>query len=355
MPRLESIAKAGFFATPPGVVDRIAGLIASAQLGPQRTARLIDPCCGTGAALRQLADAIGGETYGIEIASDRYEEARGLLKHTLHASGLTARVAASAFSCLLLNPPYDDDDESKRLEHGFLAETSRMLCHGGLLVFIVPQRRLAVSARYLAGHYQNLVCYRFPDPYFAAFHQVVVFGVKRQVPVNDTANRENLLAWSNAESLPVLPNPGEVAEAYSLPALRAGPITFSSLFFDPREAALEARNHGLWSNPALMERIRPPEEKPVRPLMPLRRGHLAVLITAGFLNNIVLEGHGRRLLVKGRTYKESIEVDSDDPATKVERDVIRTSVVALDLDTAEFEVVLHGGREARPSVHITAA
>jgi hypothetical protein len=100
-----------------------------------------------------------------------------------------------------------------------------------------------------------------------------------------------------------------------------------------------------------MERIRPPEEKPVRPLMPLRRGHLAVLVTAGFLNNIVLEGHGRRLLVKGRTYKELIEVDSDDPDTRVERDVIRTSVVALDLDTAEFEVVQHAGANAPSPSH----
>ena len=34
--------------------------------------------------------------------------------------------------------------------------------------------------------------------------------------------------------------------------------------------------------------------------MPLRRGHIAMLVAAGFLNNLVLEGDGRRILVKGQ-------------------------------------------------------
>ena len=64
------------------------------------------------------------------------------------------------FSCLFLNPPYDYDDEARRLEHAFLTTITRALCPGGLLVFIIPQRRLVTSARYLAGHYRELACYR---------------------------------------------------------------------------------------------------------------------------------------------------------------------------------------------------
>jgi single-stranded DNA-binding protein len=73
--------------------------------------------------------------------------------------------------------------------------------------------------------------------------------------------------------------------------------------------------------------------------MPLRRGHLAVLIAAGFLNNILLESDGRRVLVKGRTYKESVPVESGDPEVEIEREVLRTSVVALDLRTGYFDVI----------------
>ncbi len=40
--------------------------------------------------------------------------------------------------------------------------------------------------------------------------------------------------------------------------------------------------------------------------MPLRRGHLAMLVAAGFLDNLCLEANGHRLLVKGRTAKELV-------------------------------------------------
>ncbi|HXH20628.1 MAG TPA: hypothetical protein VNN10_01270, partial [Dehalococcoidia bacterium] len=130
--------------------------------------------------------------------------------------------------------------------------------------------------------------------------------------------------------------------------LRTGPLLFASQFFDPEAAAREAREHGLWTSPALGERLWPTEERPVRPLMPLRRGHLAVLIAAGFLNNILLEADGRRLLAKGRTYKELVPVESGDPEVEIEREVLRTSVVALHLRTGRFEVIHQGGSTDDP-------
>ena len=108
-------------------------------------------------------------------------------------------------------------------------------------------------------------------------------------------------------------------------------------------AAEEARQRGLWTNPALVERFWPAEDRSVRPLMPLRRGHLAVLIAAGFLNNILLEDGSRRVLVKGRVTKVSRSVESADPDVEVEREVLRTSVVMLDLESGCFEDIEHGG------------
>jgi SAM-dependent methyltransferase len=324
------------------VVQRVAALIRPAQHGSRQATRLLDPCCGTGAALRQLTDAVGGESYGIEIAADRYEEASRLLDHALFASTFGVRIANGAFSCLFLNPPYEYDDEAKRLEHAFLTTTTRALCPGGLLVFIVPQRRLITSARYLAGHYHDLACFRFPDGEYEAFGQVVLFGVKREEPVAGGELKATVEAWASG-SLEELPPPGSMRPHYELPGLPAGDVLFTSQFFDPEEAAREGRRSGLWANAALAERIWPPEERRVRPLMPLRRGHLAVLIAAGFLNNIQLRSGNRRVLVKGRTYKVSVPVYSPDPEVEVEREVLRTSVVALDLRTGEFDVIEGGG------------
>jgi len=352
--RLESVAVAGYFPTPPSVVERVAALVRPARSTPRQAVRLLDPCCGTGAALRQLADAVGGETYGIEIARDRYDEAQAVLDHALCASAFAVRLAHDAFSCLWLNPPYDYDDEAKRLEHAFLTSMTRALCPGGLLVFIVPQRRLAVSARYLAGHYTRVSCYRFPDPEYADFRQVVLLAVKRDGPVGGDGQRQQLEAWA-AEPLPELPPAGSAEPLYDLPALPAGPMLFASQFFDPEAAAREAREQGLWVSPALAERLWPAEERPVRPLMPLRRGHLAVLIAAGFLNNILLEADGRQLLVKGRTYKELVPVESGDPEVEIEREVLRTSVVALDLRSGRFEVIQQGGSTDAEDVEERAA
>ncbi len=338
--RLEGVAKAGYYPTPPSVVERVAALVRPAHPTTRQAVRLLDPCCGTGAALRQLADAVGGETYGIEIARDRWQEAEAVLDHALSASAFAVRLAHNAFSCLWLNPPYDRDDEAKRLEHAFLTTTSRALCPGGLLVFIVPQRRLALSARYLAGHYTRLACYRFPDPEYTDFGQVVLLAVKRDGVVPEGQWRPQIEAWAS-EPLPELPPPGSTEPLYDLPALPAGPVLFASQFFDPEVAAQQARQSGLWASPTLAERLWPAEERPVRPLMPLRRGHLAVLIAAGFLNNILLEANGRRILVKGRTYKEMVPVDSGDPDVEVEREVLRTSVMALDVRTGRFEMVEH--------------
>ena len=83
MARLESVAVAGYFPTPSSVVERVAALVRPARSTPRQAVRLLDPCCGTGAALRQLADVVSGETYGIEIARDRYDEAQAVLDHTL--------------------------------------------------------------------------------------------------------------------------------------------------------------------------------------------------------------------------------------------------------------------------------
>lgn len=147
------------------------------------------------------------------------------------------------------------------------------------------------------------------------------------------------------------PRRREQAAGARLPDSHDRALCLASQVFDPEAAAEEAREHGLWVSPALGERLWPTEERPVRPLMPLRRGHLAVLIAAGFLDNILLEadpstGLGqapRRLLIKGRTYRELVPVESGDPEVEIEREVLRTSVVALDLRTGRFEVIQQGG------------
>jgi hypothetical protein len=48
--------------------------------------------------------------------------------------------------------------------------------------------------------------------------------------------------------------------------------------------------------------------------------------------------------VKGRTYKDLVQVDSDDDEIEVRREAIRTSIAVLDLETGTLEVVEQDGQ-----------
>ena len=95
-------------------------------------------------------------------------------------------------------------------------------------------------------------------------------------------------------------------------------------------AAAEARRSGLWASPEVNDSLWPSKDQRTRPLMPLRRGHMAMLIAAGFLDNLSLEADGHRILVKGKTTKEMVLVE-DTPDKETYRERLKTTVVALDL------------------------
>src|SRR5438552_6708227 len=104
---------------------------------------------------------------------------------------------------MFLNCPYDADDEKRRLEHAFLTVLTRALCSGGVLVFLLPQVRLAVSARYLAAHYTGFRAYRFPDPEFAAFRQMTLLATKKPQATPDAEAQAGLEGWSAAKLPPL--------------------------------------------------------------------------------------------------------------------------------------------------------
>jgi predicted RNA methylase len=339
--RLASQAVAGFFPTPARVVAALCNQLTATAAGTKRVVRVLDPCAGTGEPAATLAQVLGGESYGIELNTERAEQCRARLDYVLATSAFSVRLANGAFSLLWLNPPFDADDEQRRLEHAFLTGLSRALCPNGVLALLIPQSRIAVSARYLAAHYTDFRAYRFPDPEYAAFRQIALLAIKKAQAMPDPQVQARLEGWSAAD-LPPLPD-NSVGPPVVVPALARANIFFAPLAFDPHLAVQEAWRRGVWMQATFAEQLWPPDERPVRPLMPLRRGHLALLIAAGLLNNVVLRQDGKRVLVKGRTSKELVPVESDEPDTEIAREMLFTSVVVLDLDSGALEVVEQGG------------
>ena len=341
--RLAAQAKGGFYPTPDRVVEMIATLIDTPRLSYYsrgKTLRILDPCCGAGQAVALLAESIVAnlsvpvpiETFGVELHKDRSEEAGVRLDHTLACDLFRTSMANGAFGLLFLNPPYDfDAGEERRVEHRFLVHCTRYLAEDGLLVFIVPRTRLAVSARYLATHYGTLRCWAFPQPEREAFDQVVLMGYRKREPSPNAYAEERVREWARGE-------PEELSEhgypAYSPSLTPAGDVLFATRTVDPVAAAREARASGLWVSTAITDALWPAKDGRTRPLMPLRRGHMAMLVAAGFLDNLVLEAGGRRILVKGRTSKEMVLVE-DTPQKETHRERLNTTVVALDLGDGE--------------------
>lgn len=165
-------------------------------------------------------------------------------------------------------------------------------------MFIVPRQRLAVSARYLSSHYWDLRCWAFPSPEREVFDQVVLMGRRRAEPHQDDYAEQQVREWSWGEPDTLTSND---YACFSPPLVTPGDILFTTRTVDPIAAVAEARKTGLWTSKEVRDSLWPALDSRTRPLMPLRRGHLAMLVAAGFLDNLVLEADGQRVLVKGRT------------------------------------------------------
>lgn len=339
--RLAAQAKGGFYPTPPLVTNIInSHLYFGRAYSGAGIVRMLDPCCGEGIALAEIkhnlaqrSPSIKFITYGIELQQERARTATEHLDHVLGADLFSTAIGNNNFGLLLLNPPYDHDHEHKRLEHRFLTYSTRYLVENGILIYIIPRHRLAVSAEYLAANYTGVRCYAFPEKERQAFNQVVLFGKKRIKPMPSPYKTREIETWAHQEFMQ--PIAYEQYANYSPELTPHGEILFSTRRIDPHAAAQEARISGLWKSTEVTNALWPPIINRRRPLMPLRKGHLAMLIAAGFLDNIAIESEGKRLLVKGLTTKEFIQVEQTENKD-VHRERLTTTVVALDLETGEF-------------------
>ena len=221
--RLAAQAKGGYYPTPERVVDLIADLIHTPTgyyYRERESLRILDPCCGAGDAVQRLVEG---------------------LDHVLAADLFATSIANGAFGLLFLNPPYDYDSEDKRTEHAFLTQTTRYLAEDGLLVFIVPRQRLAVSARYLSTHYGRMRCWAFPDPEREVFDQVVLMGYRKTDPVPDALAESRVLEWAVGEPEPLR---SHAYTEFTPSTTPVGDILFTTRTVDPVAAAAEARRSG---------------------------------------------------------------------------------------------------------------
>ncbi len=338
-------AKMGYYPTPDVVAQRIGRALTRAGIGVIRT---LDPCCGEGTALvlatENLAEPV--ERYGIEINQERAMAAKEKLTRVLRADLRSTRIANGAFGLVYLNPVYDFsvrtqlDEAAERLELHFLRASLRYLQPQGILVYLIPERRLESRiASLLAYHLEAIQVFRFPGDTYEAFKQIVLLGVRKVKPYRDEEVLHHLQAIGRLSAAP--PDlPESLPAPYRIPAAPAArSLLFQNLDLEPEDLLQEIETHGL--NGSLMDRLHPTLAHRLRPLMPLRRGHLALVLASGHLNNELVEDPRThtRLLVKGRTEKDvsRSEKEAEDGSTIItERDLLKIVITALDLRSGKL-------------------
>ena len=170
--------KLGFFPLPIAEATRLKNCLAFAS-----EFSAVDPCVGDGVAFTHLLHGVSAHRYGVEIDANRAEQARALGVETLHANTMDVRCPAEAVSLLYLNPPYDwesGESNNQRLELVFLEHSYRWLKAGGVLLFVIPQLRLAKCARLLSEHFTDLRVFRLTEPACLQYKQIVVLGTRRK-------------------------------------------------------------------------------------------------------------------------------------------------------------------------------
>jgi 16S rRNA G966 N2-methylase RsmD len=320
MARLESQADLMHVPTPDVVCERLREF-----LDIPEDVHALDPCCGSGRALKLLTGG-AGTTYGVELDYERSRLAVGNLSRVLSGcAAQDARMSKDAFGLVLLNPPYDNELEG-RLEINFLERSTRWLKPGGVLVFIIKRSFYASPgiSGWLSRHFADFHHWRFPDPFFdgpeLAFGQSVLVCRKKVPWGNDPAALE---ALQKAELEPFFPTgdryrvPSGAAPDLFYPGYLTGQMALELMTNSPVRRVPLARNALGGRSPC-----------------PLKQGHVALMLASGRVDGVYPAKGGRPHHVAKGTVRPA-----DDRDVKVHYTADLKASVTIT-ETHGFEIVI---------------
>jgi len=290
--RTHGKTKLGFFPLPVAEATRLRNCLAfSSEFSA------VDPCVGDGVAFTRLLHGVTAHRYGIEIDANRAEQARALGIETVQANTMDVRCQPEAVSLLYLNPPYDwesGESNNQRLEFVFLEHSYRWLKTGGVLLFVIPQLRLAKCARLLSEHYTDLRVFRLTEPACLQYKQIVVLATrrKRHAQVSDAALLDGARYLEGLATNFELEPLGNTEVRYEVPASEPTVLTNMGIPLDEVEDLLPESAAYRQAGRVLLPKL---NDVRGRPLTPLHGGHVGLLCTAGMLNGVFGEGEARHI------------------------------------------------------------
>jgi hypothetical protein len=258
----------------------------------------LDPCVGDGVAFAHLLRDVTCNRYGIDVDANRAEQAKALGIETLQANTMDVRCQPESVSLLYLNPPYDweaGESNNQRLESVFLEHTYRWLKIGGVLLFVIPQTRLAKCARLLSEQFVDLRVFRLTEPACLQFKQIVVIATrrKRHARLSDATLLDGVRYLEMLSTRADLEPLGDAADVrYEVPASEPTLLVNMGIPLDDVEDLLLESSAYRQAGRVLLPKL---GEVKGRPLTPLHGGHVGLLCTAGMLNGIFGDGEDRHI------------------------------------------------------------
>ena len=296
--RLMNQIKLGYYPTDPANIDL---MLRGITFPDGMTTNLLDPCCGCGKALRQLAQGNNCYTYGVELDESRAEEAQTRLHRVGFGSFFHSTVSHEAFHLLFLNPPYlsvlNENGGKSRNEKRFLIESIRCLMQGGLLIYVIPYYRLTPDiCRVLTDNFDALTVWRFTDAEFQHFRQVAVMGIRKR---KATEPGDTLQLERYAVSPDTIPSLSEMPEGrYTLPERAVEVATFKGEIFNERELEQQLRRSDSFEQMMTRSEL---DSGVKHPLLPLSIGQIGLIGGSGMINGLIGCEHPH--IIKGRIVK----------------------------------------------------
>lgn len=213
-------------------------------------------------------------------------------------------------------------------------------------MLVIPYTVLQHCAPILGRHFDRLQVFAFQEDEFEVFHQCLVLGRKRSLVSKTQALKveQELICIAGMEPetfLNIAPQISNCTETLTIPAPRNPACTFKCSRIDPLEAIPMVRKSGLLED-LLIHELAPVQCNAIRPLAPLKNGHLALMLAGGYMNGEI-EMNGHRLVIKGVVHKmEKIHTIAENNAgdTMVTtRDQYQPTVKAIDMAKAEMLII----------------
>ena len=295
--RLTGRERLGFYPLPVQEASRIRRFLAF----PGDQCSALDPCVGDGLAFSEIASGEKVLRYAVELDAGRTEQARAKGIDVIHGNSFDVQCPVESFSLIYLNPPYDfeiSEEKSQRMEKLFLEHVYRWLRPGGVLVLVVPVRRIADCAVLLSRHFRDIRIYRLTEPESAQYKQIVVFGMRRTRQERDRLRDNEIIQgqlWLGALEAKLnefAPLPAEPDSTYAPPAAAPVRMVHRGLPLDEIEDLLSKSSAYRQASAVIFGQQ---AEVSGRPLTPLHGGHVGLLCTAGMLNGIFGEGETRHI------------------------------------------------------------